>query len=271
MSEWAASKVVGTLLGDAVGLRNKLWVARYFAARRVRPLGWLAPGSRNLEWRTTGTKLTVSSESGALSAWYEVAHVKAYAPVADFIPQAGWTVVDVGANIGAYATWAARFLGPTGQLVAIEPNPISFRHLKASLAGLPCRTHMLDVAASDTDTEMTLHFRRGFTGTSSLSRFADATDSVPVRVQRLDRMAHELDIEHIDLIKLDVEGAEADALKGAEAILSVTDRVVLETTADAIGANVRRILDHHNFELVHERRDVWDVDGLQILCFRRGT
>lgn len=154
-------------------------------------------------------------------------------------------------------------------IIALEPNPLSFVLLQRSLRDSAATTDSLNLAAGARDERQVLHFRRGYTGTSSLFAFEAATHEVGVAVRRLDGIAPELNVRRIDLLKLDVEGAEVIALEGAKGILLITDRVVVETVADAEGREVRAILRANGFRLVHRRSGVWDEDGLEILSFER--
>lgn len=266
-------RVVRSLVADARGLRNKGWVLLYFASRQQvaghRPLKWLAPLPRILSWRSSHSPLSVSIESGGLSSWYEIAHREAYAPAEGFRPRPGWVVVDVGANIGAYSAWIAGGLEGSGVLLAIEPNPVSFERLAITLEGLSVDASALQVACGDTDAEVALHFEPGFTVASSVRPFANASERVSIRMRRLDDIVRERGIEHIDILKIDVEGAEELVLRGAGQILRCTDRVILETTAD-IRPAVHGIMQDVGLTLVREQIDHWGVAGLSLIAYERG-
>jgi len=264
---------VSSLVGDARGLLNKAWVVLYFASRQEvaghHPFRWLAPRPRTLSWHSSLAPLSVSVESGGLSSWYEIAHREAYAPTEGFRPRPGWVVVDVGANIGAYSAWAAAGLDGSGTLVAIEPNPVCFERLAVTLEQLSVDASAVQVACGDRDAEVELHFEPGFTVSSSVRPFASASERVSVAMRTLDAIVRERGIDHIDILKIDVEGAEELVLRGAARILHDTDRVILETTAD-IRPAIHRIMHDAGFALVRELVDHWGVDGLSLIAYERG-
>jgi FkbM family methyltransferase len=204
-----------------------------------------------------------------LSPWYETSLRKVYAPNADFHPRPGWVIVDVGANIGAYSVWAAAQLGSVGKLVAIEPNPVSYKQLERSIGRLRVDATAVQAACGDAEGEVILHFEPGYTVSSSITEFAAATESVRVHMRRLDDIMRENAVEHVDVLKIDVEGAEEMVLRGAGDTLRDIDRVVVETTEGDVGSAVRALLQSRNFALVHEEREHWSIPGLELLAFRR--
>lgn len=268
---WSALGVASALLRDARGIGDKSWVLRYFAARAAvrgrHPLKILAPGPRALAWHSAPTRLAVSTQSGGLSSWHEIAHRMSYAPTPSFRPRPGWSVIDVGANIGAYAVWAAAAMGGSGRIIAIEPNPISFERLEVSLEALEVPTTAIRAACGNADGEVSLYFEAGYTVSSSVISFAGATQVNKVRMHRLEDLLDEHGIGHVDLLKIDVEGAEEMVLQGTGAMLAAIDRVILETSDGPVDDAVRRILADGGFTLVHEATDHWGIEGLKLLAF----
>ena len=273
LPEWSAPRAVGALMADARSFRDKVWVVSYFATRASvagrRPLGFLAPRPRRLSWRSVPTRLAVSVESGGLSAWYETSLRHVYAPTSDFIPGPDWTVVDVGANIGAYTSWAASYLGPGGRLVAIEPNPVSYEMLTRSIEDLPGVVSAHQLACAAEDGELPLYSRPGYTVSSSLTGFEGAERTDLVRVRPLDDVLAEQGVNAVDMLKVDVEGAELEVLEGARRTLTSTRRVALETTAGQLSDAVETLLGDLGFELVARETDHWSIEGLEILAFQR--
>ncbi len=271
-AEWSSKRVATSLVADARGLRDKAWVLRYLASRqRVgghRPLAWMAPTPSRLSWHSSPSRLAASVEAGGLSSWYEIAHRMAYAPTRSFHPQPGWVVVDVGANIGAYSAWAVGAMKGSGTLLAIEPNPVSFERLVRTLEGVSVKSAAMQIACGDIDADVALHFEPGFSVSSSVRPFASASQRVNVRMRRLDDIVAERAIEHLDILKIDVEGAEELVLRGASITLLSTDRVILETTAD-IAPAIQHLMDDAGLTMVHEQVDHWGVTGLRLIAFER--
>lgn len=146
--------------------------------------------------------------------------------------RAGDRVIDVGANIGAHTVALARLVGPAGRVLALEPVDANHRLLCGNLAlnGLDwadgllaaagAADGMLHLAAVAMDTD-------GNFGALSLDELAG---DLPVPVHRLDGLCRE-GAGRIRLIKIDVEGMEAEVLEGARSLIA-RDRPVLYVEND---------------------------------------
>lgn len=132
-------------------------------------------------------------------------------------PQSGDTVVDAGAFIGRHTMAYAREVGPSGRVIAIEPHPENFRLLLRNVRQNGYRNvTCVRCALSDYSGEGRLAYDRE-TSTGALS--PGKARSVAVRVRTLDDLLSELQVPQVDLMKVDVEGAELDLLRGATVTL----------------------------------------------------
>jgi FkbM family methyltransferase len=126
----------------------------------------------------------------------------------------GETIVDCGAYIGEFTLYAAKAVGPSGRVIAFEPDPVIFRKLMANieLNGLKNITALNKGLWSKPGT---LKFvGDSIKGYSFMSAEKDA-GAIDVPVVSLDDELCRLNIKKVDLIKMDVEGAEIEAVKGA--------------------------------------------------------
>lgn len=139
--------------------------------------------------------------------WIAVAHEDALAPVLDgLLPDAG-VFVDVGAHVGR---WALRLAAKAGVVLAIEPNPDTAAVLKYNIALNSVKNvEVIELAAWDSRTRLTLDKPRAIT--SGSTRVAES-ETGEVDAAPLDDLL--CDLGAIDLIKLDVEGADLHALRG---------------------------------------------------------
>jgi FkbM family methyltransferase len=141
-------------------------------------------------------------------------------------------VLDVGANIGL-AALAMAPLVPKGRIVSFEPVPEALSYLRETVAGDPlCNIEVVPLAVGATPGQVALH--QGVNSTAG-SHVVDAAHtmhgalpSISVEVTTLDGWAAaEGGLPRLDLLKLDVEGFEPEALDGAAALLAAHRPVVV--------------------------------------------
>ena len=165
----------------------------------------------------------------------------------DGILKPGMVFVDVGANDGYYTLFAARRVGPAGRVVSVEPSSRERGHLERNLArnGIG-NVEIVPAALGAAPGHADLHLAHGVhTGHNTLGRFAH-DDVVPARVERvpletLDAVVARLGLPRVDVVKIDVEGAEANVIAGARNVLaSMRPILMLEMSDVALRAQGSR-------------------------------
>jgi FkbM family methyltransferase len=125
----------------------------------------------------------------------------------------GGLVVEGGANIGAHTVGLSRRVGPTGTVLAFEPQRLVFQALCANLALNSCaNVHALHCGVGETSGAITVPFLPpdqpfNFGGLS----LREATHGEVVALRRID----DIGLGACHVIKLDIEGMEVEALRGA--------------------------------------------------------
>jgi FkbM family methyltransferase len=154
----------------------------------------------------------------------------------------GMTVVDAGAHVGQYAMVASRRVGPGGRVHAFEPHPDLYRVLRRNLERAGCTNAVAQPLALGGVPEERSFFLHPVDnlGASSLRASAPDRDQPAVRVQvtTLDAYLAAHDVTRVDLLKVDVEGAERDLLAGAGRTLAANPDIVL--VIEFLRANARR-------------------------------
>lgn len=130
----------------------------------------------------------------------------------------GMTVVDVGANIGLHAVFFGSRIGASGRVFAFEPEPFNFRFLQTNVArnGLANVECLMQGAGAHAGT-LRLYLVEGTVGAHTAAAVEGAT-AIDVTVVRLDDALRDR-APRVDLIKIDVEGYEAQVLDGCAATL----------------------------------------------------
>ena len=127
----------------------------------------------------------------------------------------GFNFIDVGAHIGRYSFPIAKLLGENGLVIAIEPDSRVFKALTKGIELNDLRNVIaLNIALGHRDGEAAL-CQKYVTATSSIIEYERCERIVKVSMRSLDSLITELKISHIDVIKIDAEGAEVQILKGA--------------------------------------------------------
>jgi FkbM family methyltransferase len=215
-----------------------------------------------------GTKYFVEPGAQEIFGFLEVYHDHDYDRVADFVPAAGWTILDVGANVGVFAIQQAC---RGAHVFAFEPNPDCYRRLSRAVMenGLSSQVSVFDHAIGSALGLGTLVVPGGVTSSGSIEPAEDyPAGKATVKVTSLDHVVPTLDVTRIDLLKIDTEGAEVEVLHGAEQTLSIVDRIVLEYHSRDLLEQVRALLHSHQFvEVLQADSDV--NAGVGILYARR--
>jgi FkbM family methyltransferase len=131
------------------------------------------------------------------------------------LPDRADVVVDAGANIGL-STLEFRARYPDARIIALEPDPHAFAKLARATAADP-GIRALQVAVAATDEIRTFYTSRE----SVVSGFEPTRlfqTAIRVRARSLNSLLDELAIDRVDLLKLDVEGAEREALDGVDPV-----------------------------------------------------
>lgn len=144
------------------------------------------------------------------------------------LAEQGDLTVDVGANIGQMTSVLAMAVGPSGRVLAFEPLPEILAVLAENVRSWSRRpaygeVEVHPVALSSSEGEGTIGLKEAFArnmGSAGVVTTPGAVDETtrlrPVLLRRLDRLVPD---ESIGVMKIDVEGHEAEVLKGAEELL----------------------------------------------------
>jgi FkbM family methyltransferase len=135
--------------------------------------------------------------------------------------KAGDCVIDIGAHSGFHTEHFLALVGPAGKVVAFEPQPNMVLTLKNRFA-TALNLQIAEVALSNTQGKIEFNQVLNALEESGIrQRHYNISDpiikKIQVRVDTLDRYC--ADLKTVDYIKIDVEGAEIDCLRGAVSIL----------------------------------------------------
>lgn len=141
------------------------------------------------------------------------------------ILSAGDIVVDAGANIGIYSRFLSRCVGPNGMIHAFEPSPKNFKRLEAATRPLP-NVRLLQVAVGEYSGPSQLYVSAKLNVDHRTYPIeVDSRHAIPIEVVALDDYFEAG--QRVDLIKMDIQGYELHALRGANRVLQDNPNIKL--------------------------------------------
>lgn len=145
--------------------------------------------------------------------------------------------LDIGANIGLYTLESARIVGDNGVVYAFEPNSENYRHLlrNTELNNLE-NVKAMNFGIGDERTKISLRLPKN--GNKGEYTIGDVEGEIieDVNIEKMDDVVKKEDINKINLVKMDIEGAEIDALKGMrETINKYRPVFLIEIWKEALG------------------------------------
>jgi len=164
-----------------------------------------------------------------------------YAFIRHFL-KSGDVFIDVGAHVGKYTIPAAKLVAPHGKVIALEPHPQNFALLLSNIKLNKLDEYVvpLQIAAWNREEIKPLYLKEEDSGTPSLMFMEETRGSITVQCMPLDRLIRSLHVNRIDLVKIDVEGAEVHVLQGMKQImLQHRPAIIVET----FPMNLKKVLD----------------------------
>ncbi len=194
---------------------------------------------------------------------------RVYERLPDFVPRRGWTVVDLGANVGIFTVQQAL---RGARVHAVEPNPECYRRLRRAVEvnGLEDVVSTYPLAIGGGSGDATLVVGQSTLAGSLYHGGNEGSDAkrISVSMVTLDEAVERFHVRHIDMLKVDVERAEVDVLRGGRRTLRMTDRVIAECHSVELEQAVGDILVGAGFELRLRDQTSEDV-GYSVVFYGR--
>lgn len=175
----------------------------------------------------------------------------------------GDIVIDIGANMGYYTLVAARKTGPKGKVYAFEPDPDNFRLLQKNIAANGYINVMaINKAVGEKGGTVKLFLsNEDNTGDFRTYNANDDRKSLEVEMVTIDSVLRAE--KKVDVIKIDIQGSEVKALKGAKEILKKSKQIIIFTEfwprglrqAGDSGKEYLKLLRGNGFEIWEIRDD----------------
>lgn len=133
----------------------------------------------------------------------------------------GMTVLDIGANIGYYSVILGKSVGENGKVYAFEPEPTNFQFLERNI-GANSLSHVkaYRLALANKPGILSFYLHESNKGKHSLIDYQKNTECIKVEATTVDSFITKHGIRKIDLIKIDVEGAEPMVFEGMKETLA---------------------------------------------------
>jgi FkbM family methyltransferase len=202
------------------------------------------------------------------------------------IVKPGMVVIDLGAHVGYYTLLAAKLVGPEGKVYAFEPEPTNYALLLKNIALNGYENIVTTrVAVSNRVGPATLFLTSLDSGRHSTHHHGlPEGGTVAVEATTLDAFLQAEGWPTVDLVKIDVEGAELEVLEGMDQLLRKSSelKLIIEFNPFSLhnaGADPLQLLDklaswHFSVHCIDERKGVLpleetDVRSLSARLLRR--
>ncbi|MCW1912689.1 FkbM family methyltransferase [Luteolibacter sp. GHJ8] len=226
-------------------------------------------GVKNTIVATHGIRMLANLERGK-GLWCSVGGLEYEPEMRDALSLlgAGDVFVDVGANVGVYTLHAARRVGPSGKVFFFEPTTETYERTceNVKLNGFSnIKGFQKAVAAAEGTVDFMVceSNNSNYIGSGLLSQ--EERESVEVRtvpVDTVDALAARENLDRVDLIKIDAEGAETLVMKGAAGILGKSrPSVLFESGFVGSPLSERAFLREQGYKLYRLEGKKW-VEGL---------
>ena len=244
IASWKRPRPVRPLAPLSVGPHDfikqtlDLWKAHAKNSRNMSQTGQEFIEPYVLQKRLAGHDLNLLIATRSGQCWYDC-----FSCMADFeflsqlrMIRPGDVVFDLGAHNGVYSVLFAKAAGPAGRVYSFEPFPVNAAIAQFNAVLNACNVEVFEVGLSNRSGKMVVN-----ASTENVVYDASQT-SLTITLDKLDNFAH---LEP-DFIKIDIEGAEIDALSCAKKVLARRPNIYLEVHTSffkRFGRRVEEIFD----------------------------
>ncbi|MDQ3883044.1 MAG: FkbM family methyltransferase [Thermoproteota archaeon] len=200
-----------------------------------------------------------------------------------FRPREGDTVVDIGAHMGRYTITSSKSVGGSGRVIAVEAHPYNFRILQHNIRLNKLKNvNAVNWAVYSKRARLKLYLPDeylGYTMHHSLmtnyltSKYSKEIERrfIEVEADTLDNLLKTRGIDEVNWIKIDVEGAEYEVLRGAREILSNNKRIsiLVEVHGKDTYHPTMELLRSNNFNIEFEK--TYDNGEKHVLARKLGA
>jgi FkbM family methyltransferase len=216
-------------------VRTRLWITgdpdsadHWFALRLADELDYRLPIRARLG---NGMTMRVAwndyvSRNILTSGYYEPEIIRIF----EKFLRPGMVLFDVGGHVGQYSLVGSRLVGDTGSVHSFEPDPRTFAWLKSNVeANRLTNVHVNQMAlAGETGEKQFFFATPKDIGSNSLSKPSNFSGRTAiVRCMTIDDYMKEHGLTRVDMMKIDVEGAESFVLAGASSILNMAEKPLI--------------------------------------------
>ncbi len=209
---------VASASGLSTGLQRVPFIYRPIRGLLMSMAGGESSGREIVKGPLTGYRLCLGKDDR--NAYLVNEHEPEIVGFFSGLCQPGMRVLDIGAHIGYFTLLSSVKVGAEGRVLTFEPNPVNYRKI-TTMVGLNSLKNVTVLPNAASDCECTVSFAVESTG--QMGHITESQQggeqTVTVQAVRVDDAVQRSGLDRVDLIKLDVEGAEPKALAGMEGIL----------------------------------------------------
>ncbi len=165
----------------------------------------------------------------------------------------GMVMLDCGAHIGEYTLIGAAAIGPDAEVHCFEPDPRTFQYLKENVERNQLHNVVLNQCGVGETTGETAFYLGDDPTASSVSIEKNPVDTIRIQIQNLTEYAAQRDLARVDVIKIDVEGQELAAVRGASDLIAKyrPSLLFIECDDHANEMPLAKLLREFGYRVVH--------------------
>ena len=231
-----------------LAVRNRVWYARIVAEQTAKIFNLNLPNPVQLQLRTQDMPML-----------FEIFKREDYRlPIQKSLSDAA-VVVDLGANIGLASVFFQQNYFPNARFILVEPSPKNLLVLGKNAASALKKAEIAPIAISDkqglveiNDDEVGFNVHilpKKAENTEGSSKINFDKKSTPVIALPMSKLMEDLHIKRIDLLKMDIEGAEKAVLKDAAAWLPKVQILIVELHGDYSEMDLRNDIEPFGFQV----------------------